>query len=312
MRGHISQEDFDMLHPILNADELRGRLRFELRRAVESFQRWNTSAECRLTVLLTWEGAQHTHSTCGVPRPDWLLPEWWRDAEGEAWTMEEAPFEVFTHAAPLPPVPTDPVIVQVAGQARHNASAKDSEWVRCVHDRDDDNGCVMYPVFWNERMMILAVPCFRREREALERALPADVHEGLLVQEEDPAGSVLEGTQTNFFVVQDGAVRTAGTGVLEGTIRKLVLECCERLDIPMVFDPPHLREWESWEAAFITSSSRLVLPVREVRIHESMRALYPGMDDARPFPASGSHPLVQRIRSEVRARLMDDSEEIIA
>lgn len=43
----------------------------------------------------------------------------------------------------------------------------------------------------------------------------------LLVTEQ---GDVLEGTQTNFFAVVDGAVYTAREGVLLGTVRGVLLE----------------------------------------------------------------------------------------
>ena len=43
----------------------------------------------------------------------------------------------------------------------------------------------------------------------------------LLVTEE---GAVLEGTQTNFFAVQDNKLYTAQEGVLMGTVRGVVLQ----------------------------------------------------------------------------------------
>ena len=43
----------------------------------------------------------------------------------------------------------------------------------------------------------------------------------LLVTEQ---GAVLEGTQTNFFALMDGAVYTAREGVLLGTVRGVLLE----------------------------------------------------------------------------------------
>ena len=78
-------------------------------------------------------------------------------------------------------------------------------------------------------------------------------------------GEVLEGTQTNFFVVGgDGVVRTAGEGVLEGTVRRVVLELCEREGVRVELSAPLLREARTWRGAFITSTSRLLLPVEEL------------------------------------------------
>jgi len=71
-----------------------------------------------------------------------------------------------------------------------NAKAKDSEWVR--------------------------------QRKAWESSKPAGVNEVLLVT---PEGQLLEGLTSNFFVLDSqGAVVTADEGVLNGTVRELVLE----------------------------------------------------------------------------------------
>jgi branched-subunit amino acid aminotransferase/4-amino-4-deoxychorismate lyase len=73
---------------------------------------------------------------------------------------------------------------------RVNAKAKDSEWVR--------------------------------QRKAWETDKPASVNEVLLVT---PDGHLLEGLTSNFFVLSDqGAVVTADAGVLNGTVRELILE----------------------------------------------------------------------------------------
>jgi branched-subunit amino acid aminotransferase/4-amino-4-deoxychorismate lyase len=39
----------------------------------------------------------------------------------------------------------------------------------------------------------------------------------------DAGGELLEGSQTNFYAVHDGALWTADDGVLAGTVRNLVL-----------------------------------------------------------------------------------------
>ena len=45
-------------------------------------------------------------------------------------------------------------------------------------------------------------------------------------------GSLYEGLSSNFFAVIDGAVHTAGQGVLAGTVRRLALEVAARLRVP--------------------------------------------------------------------------------
>lgn len=71
-----------------------------------------------------------------------------------------------------------------------NAKAKDSEWVR--------------------------------QRQALEAAKPSDVNEVLLVSQD---GAMTEGLTSNFFVLsKDGEVVTAQDGVLDGTVRQVILK----------------------------------------------------------------------------------------
>lgn len=144
-------------------------------------------------------------------------------------TWEEQGDDVYAHVGQLPPRPVPPVKVQVRGTPRSNALAKDSAWVR--------------------------------QRQALQDTKPADVNEILLVE---PDGGVLEGMASNFFAVVDGAVQTAGEGVLQGTVRSVALLVAEREGIPVVLKAPKLQDVARWEGAFISSTSRLVLPIDEL------------------------------------------------
>ncbi len=165
---------------------------------------------------------------------------------------------LYCHVEALPPPPSGhPIAVEVRGQPRDNPLAKDAQWIA--------------------------------DRAALERARAADVHEVVLASVgggasddndnaagggRDAAATVnavaraVEGTQTNFFAVtRDGTVCTAGEGVLEGTVRKMVLEECARHSIPVRLEAPAVNTLTSdWGDAFLTSTSRLVLPVDEVRV----------------------------------------------
>jgi len=67
-----------------------------------------------------------------------------------------------------------------------------------------------------------------------------------------------------FFAIQDGVLYTAGEGVLAGTVRRLVLEVCEREGIPVELSPPNIKMAHKWEAALISSTSRLLLPIDEI------------------------------------------------
>lgn len=125
----------------------------------------------------------------------------------------------------------------------------------------------------------------------------------LLAEEVEGRGlCVLEGTQTNFFVVAGGAVHTANEGILEGTVRTLVLEVCRKEGIPVVLHAPALAEVESWDGAFLSSTSRLVLPIDSVE-------LPPPIGSSRVWERVD--PLVQRIESLVARDVAAHSEDVL-
>ena len=131
-----------------------------------------------------------------------------------------------------PPIPARYVRVEVRESPRENAAAKDSSWV-----------------------------AGRAPLEALmAQAETGPVNEILLSTDE---GEVLEGSQTNFYAVGVGKVRTAGEGILEGTVRGLVLNMCRNEGIPVVLRLPRLDGARGWKGAIVSLTSRLALPVEE-------------------------------------------------
>jgi hypothetical protein len=159
------------------------------------------------------------------------------------------PSLLISHAMPLLPPRAPPIVCAVRGLPRANATAKDSEWVRA--------------------------------REALEAAMAPGEEEALLL---DPAsGCITEGTQTNFFAVaSDGAVHTAAPEhCLEGTIRAMVLAACAEQGLSLVQGlGPAASQAGSWRGAFLTSTSRLVLPVDELVQPSGQRTQLPSRQDA--------------------------------
>ncbi|CEG48597.1 thioredoxin-like protein [Plasmopara halstedii] len=92
--------------------------------------------------------------------------------------------DVFCHVSLLPPLRSDMVKLEVAGLPRLNAAAKDSVWVR--------------------------------ERKAIYDRMAPDMEDVILM---DPATAhLLEGSQTNFYAIQNGTVFTAEEGILKGTM----------------------------------------------------------------------------------------------
>ncbi len=96
------------------------------------------------------------------------------------------------------------------------------------------------------------------------RSYPLDVHglyEVLLLDDEE---QLLEGSTSNFYTVRDGVVWTAGSGVLEGIARMVVLRLIAGEGIGLVLRGAKLADVPRLDETFLSSSSRGVVPVREI------------------------------------------------
>ena len=186
---------------------------------------------------------------------------------------------VAAHVAPLPPPPARPVRVEARGAPRSNAAAKDSSWVR--------------------------------ERAPLEALMAASavgpVNELLLLEDGRYA---LEGSQTNFFAVEDGALVTAGDGVLFGTVRRLALEVCAREGVPVEFRAPDVEAAGTWDGALVSSTSRLLLPVDELYAPAEGEPSRPG-DLLRAFD-NGDGALAAKLAALVAAEVEAHSSPVAA
>ncbi|MBL8058575.1 MAG: aminotransferase class IV family protein [Anaerolineales bacterium] len=118
----------------------------------------------------------------------------------------------------------------------------------------------------------------------------AAVHELLRV---DAAGRLLEGVSSNFFVVLEGVLRTAGAGVLEGVTRQVVLAQAAGL-ITVALEPVRVADLAGAAEAFITSASREVMPI--VRIDEHV------------IGAGRPGPVTLELLARYRAHLLETSE----
>ncbi|MBE2222425.1 MAG: aminotransferase class IV [Anaerolineae bacterium] len=108
------------------------------------------------------------------------------------------------------------------------------------------------------RQQPLAKTAVFAQRRQQYPAGKADVYEYLMMDEN---GRLLEGTSTNFYAVRDGVVYTAGEGVLEGITRKIILDLLPEIGIPVRLQAITVPEINSLDEAFLTGSSRAVLPV---------------------------------------------------
>jgi hypothetical protein len=132
------------------------------------------------------------------------------------------------------------VMVAVLGEPRINPEAKDARWIEKRKEFTSD------PRASGAEDVILSI----RDKDK------GDLH-----------ALLLEGSQTNIFVVlKDGTVMTAREGILYGTIREIIVDLCISHDIPLRLEPPNMIDAHSeWREVFLTSTSRLIMPVDVVR-----------------------------------------------
>ncbi len=97
----------------------------------------------------------------------------------------------------------------------------------------------------------------QHERESLAGH---SAFEGLIVHN----GRVLEGLTSNFFYVQEGKLCTAKRGVLNGVTRREVILAAHQLGGEVVYRSLKLDDVGKIQEAFLTSSSRGLVPIVEV------------------------------------------------
>lgn len=85
-----------------------------------------------------------------------------------------------------------------------------------------------------------------------------DAYEPMMVDED---GRILEGTSSNFFAVKDGALHSAGAGVLEGITRQFLVRLARERGIPVVEEAVRKSELADLDEAFLASSIRSVVPI---------------------------------------------------
>jgi len=98
---------------------------------------------------------------------------------------------------------------------------------------------------------------------AVREAQSRGAEEPVLLNQE---GFLAEGASTNVFLARGGALLTPplSAGILAGITREVVLELLPGLGIPSGEDPLRLDDLLAADEAFLTSTTREVVPVREV------------------------------------------------
>ncbi len=75
---------------------------------------------------------------------------------------------------------------------------------------------------------------------------------------------ILEGMTSNFFYVRNGTLYTAKYGVLTGITRGIVIQLAKEMGLRVIYRSLHVEEISQISEAFITSSSRGVVPVVQI------------------------------------------------
>ncbi len=99
---------------------------------------------------------------------------------------------------------------------------------------------------------------FIHESQPIRKKLKPDVYELLLCQDH----FVLEGMTSNFYIVHQNKIITAQKGILLGVTRRITLRLARKLGLIVEYRMPSLKE--PFDEAFITSSSRGIVPVVEI------------------------------------------------
>lgn len=148
-------------------------------------------------------------------------------------------------------------VITAPDSARHQASAKTTDWMH--------------------------------QRRRLAESMPDGVYDVILL---DADGRLMEGLGANFYAVLDGTLRTATEGVLPGIAQRVVFTVAPDV-LPVVGHPVHISDVAHLSEAFITSSSRGIIPVVQIDAH-SIGAGVPGRK---------TRALHQRYRAWVDAHL---------
>ncbi len=148
---------------------------------------------------------------------------------------------------------------------------------------------------YREGVAVITVPLVRRRPELKRTAFIAEsraerqavraqgAYEGLLVRR----GRIWEGLTSNFFYVTQAGVGTAGYGVLRGVTRRAVIFLVRRLGLPLTYAALPVAQLSALEEAFLTSSSRGVVPI--VRV------------DGRPVGSGLPGPVTRRLQQAYAA-----------
>lgn len=100
----------------------------------------------------------------------------------------------------------------------------------------------------------------RQSEEERKKIAQKGIFEALLVKN----GRILEGMTSNFFFIVDNVLHTARRDVLLGVTRRTVIRVARGRGVEVRYSPLKLDQVSAVSEAFITSSSRGIVPVIQI------------------------------------------------
>lgn len=178
-------------------------------------------------------------------------------------TQQHGDLWIATEPLTVPPAQAyrDGVAVLVRAMQRENPKAKDSAFI-----------------------------AMSREARQLKSA---EINEVLMV---GASGEVLEGLSSNFFGIRDGVLITPDEGILPGLTRSLILDEAQKAGIAVRFEGLPVDDLSSLDEAFISSTSRAVLPITTI--------------EGQPVATGSPGPITQQLGALYRARLQPEIQDV--
>jgi branched-subunit amino acid aminotransferase/4-amino-4-deoxychorismate lyase len=139
-------------------------------------------------------------------------------------------------------------------------------------------------------------------RAVFEREKAADVDEVVMYSGDDMV--VSEGLSSNFAVLIDGAIHTAPKNtVLFGTVFQLIERLAQAHSIPLHLDGIRVADRSRWQAAFIASTTRGLLPIDVVRFID--------LPNEPPLQLPTDVPTFVTLRKLIADEMINESTEIV-
>lgn len=99
------------------------------------------------------------------------------------------------------------------------------------------------------------------QKTAREEAQTEGYDEVLLL---NSRGEITEGGITNVFFIQGDQIVTPSQGMLPGIGRSLILKAAKELEIPVIERSVLEKEWDQFDALFLSNAVRGIIPVEAV------------------------------------------------